>query len=329
MAMATLAVAFFALYACSVGGGRFKVEARLLNMNQAKFYAYSPDGAINGIDTIEVNGGRFSYTHDIQREGTLVLVFPNFTTMPIFVEPGASIDIDGNAAKLREMKITGTEVNEQFTEWRANTQGLSPVDMKKQAEHFINDHPASPAARWLLRQYYIECAKPDINGAKVLVKKMLQASDNNINVAKLSTAINSMGNLNVGDGVPNFTAKTIDGDTVSAEKLRKGRTVVCIWASWNNDSQNMLRQVASHQENGTDSLKFANVLTICLDPSVALCRQTLKQCGAEKLKTICDTMIWNSPMVKTFDITTIPDNIRFKDGKATDRHIPSYDLTKK
>lgn len=326
--MATIAVAFFALYACSVGGDRFKVDARLLNMNQAKFFVYSPDGVINGVDTIEVNGGRFTYANDIQREGTIVIVFPNFTTMPVFVEPGASIDIDGNAAKLREMKITGTEVNEQFTEWRTNTLGQSPDVMKKQAENFINDHPASPASRWLLRQYFIECAKPDIEGAKKLVKKMLQASENNVLVAKLSTAINAMGNLNVGDKLPNFTATDINGNTVTADMLRSGRTVVCIWASWNNDSQNLIRQVASHQEHGADSLKFAKVVTICMDPSVALCRQTLKECAAEDLITICDTMIWNSPLVKTFDITTIPDNIRFQDGKATHRHIPSFDLLK-
>ena len=89
----TLAVTIlaFMLSSCSSDGDKVKIDARFLNMNQASFYVYSPDGAINGIDTITVNGGRFTYEKEIVQDGTLVLVFPNYAVMPVFRETGGKI----------------------------------------------------------------------------------------------------------------------------------------------------------------------------------------------------------------------------------------------
>ena len=49
------------LAGCGSAGDRFKIEGRLLNMDQGEFYVYSPEGGINGIDTIRLQGGRMSY----------------------------------------------------------------------------------------------------------------------------------------------------------------------------------------------------------------------------------------------------------------------------
>ena len=43
-------------------------------MNQGEFYVYSPDGAITGIDTIKVQGGRFAYEIPCEDKGTIVIV---------------------------------------------------------------------------------------------------------------------------------------------------------------------------------------------------------------------------------------------------------------
>ena len=67
------------LVACGTRSGYFKIEGHLLNLNQGEFYVYSTDGLINGIDTIKVEGGHFSYETPCQRQGILMLVFPNFS----------------------------------------------------------------------------------------------------------------------------------------------------------------------------------------------------------------------------------------------------------
>lgn len=333
IAMTVLA---FALSACSTDKGRFKIDARFLNMNQAQFYVYSPDGVTNGIDTIAVRGGRFTYGKDIAQSGTIVLVFPNYAVMPVFVEPGASISIDADAAHLKSMEITGTDDNEQFTEWRKNCDKLSPAEMRKHAELFINDNPKSAVSLWLIRQYFILSEKPDIRKAQAMLKKMTDSmtpeektGPTGLLAMRMKTELGRLKPVSVGDPLPRFTAKDIDGQAVTNGVMLKGTTVVCVWASWNYESCNMLRQLASNRQFAADSAKIDHVLTVCLDPDIKQCRRTLRNNNAEKLTTVCDGMMWDSPVVKDLGITTVPYNLKIKDGKITGRCVPIMDLIKK
>lgn len=325
----------FIASACSSGGGGMKIDARFLNMNQASFYVYSPDGVMDGIDTINVNGGRFTYEKDIVKTGTVVLVFPNFAVMPVFVEPGASISIDANAAHLKSMEITGTDDNELFTEWRQNCDKLSPAEMKKHAELFIKDNPKSIVSLWLVRQYFVLPDMPDIKKAQALLGKMygaLSAEERTSAVGLLITRmhhdVTQMKTPNIGDVLPRFTAADVNGKPVTNGAMLKGTTVVCAWTAWNYESCNVLRMLASNKQYATDDNRIDNVLTICLDPDIKQCRKTLKDNGAESLTTVCDGMMWDSPIVKALGISSLPFNLKLKDGKVVGRNMPAQDLVK-
>lgn len=90
-------------------------------MNQGQFYVYSPDGAISGIDTIKVQGGRFAYEIPCEEEGTIVIVLPNYSEIPVFVKPGENVDLKADASHIKDIEVTGTKDNERMTEWRKNT----------------------------------------------------------------------------------------------------------------------------------------------------------------------------------------------------------------
>lgn len=75
------------LVACGSRRGYFSLEGRLLNLNQGEFYVYSPDGVFDGVDTIKVEGGRFAYETPCKEEGTLVIVFPNYSEQPVLPNP--------------------------------------------------------------------------------------------------------------------------------------------------------------------------------------------------------------------------------------------------
>lgn len=289
-AMAILSLSISLLTSCNSDSGRVTIDGRLLNMNQADFLVYSYDGAIAGVDTIHVKGGRFTYEKSILRDGTLVIVFPNFKTIPVFVKKGCSIDIDGNAAQLKEMKVTGTEENKTFTEWRKNTDNLSPKDLETQAKKFIDAHADSPISRWMRMQYVTYDVKPTI-----------------------------------GDRLPSFNAVDVNGIAVNESKLLNGNAVIIVWSSWNYDSQNMLRRIAYDiRENKPDAIK--NIVTICIDADPKVCKKSLKSQNAENIQTICDGMMLESPLLKTLGITTFPANIKLKDGKVTGRNLPNDKL---
>ena len=331
-----MAIIALTLQACSGEGGKMKIDARFLNMNQAVFYTYSPDGVTNGIDTIRVNGGRFTYEKDIAQEGTIVMVFPNYAIMPVFVKPGASISIEADAAHLKTMEITGTDDNKTFTEWRKNSDKLSPAEMREHAELFIKDNPASIVSIWLLRQYFLLTPSPDLKKAQQLLQTMnkaLTAEDRatttGLLLARLTADVAKMKDISIGAKMPRITAKDIDGKPVTNGTLLKGTTAICVWATWSYESCNMLRQLASNQQYAADSMKIDHVLTICLDPDPKQCRRSLKANSAEMLTTICDGMMWDSPLISALGITTIPYNLKLKDGKITGHSIPTTELTKK
>ena len=95
------------LTACGTDSHHFKIEGRLLQLNQGEFYVYSPTGDIDGVDTLEVEAGRFALEIPCEKPTALMIVFPNFTEQPIFAEPGKTVDIKGDASHLSEMTIKG------------------------------------------------------------------------------------------------------------------------------------------------------------------------------------------------------------------------------
>ena len=99
-AFVLLLSSLFLWSACGTKSDHFRLEGHFLHLNQGEFYVYSTDGIMNGIDTIKVNGGRFTYEIPCESEGTLMLVFPNFSEQPIFAEPGKSVDISADASHL-------------------------------------------------------------------------------------------------------------------------------------------------------------------------------------------------------------------------------------
>ena len=74
-----LGILTFFITSCGVDSKHFKIEGRILNMNQGEFYVYNDEGMIDGIDTIKVEGGRFAYEMPCDRATTVMLVFPNFS----------------------------------------------------------------------------------------------------------------------------------------------------------------------------------------------------------------------------------------------------------
>ena len=78
----------FILVSCGTRKGHFKIEGRFLHINQGELYVYSPDGGIDGMDTIKIDAGRFAYETPMKRNSTLMLVFPNFSEHPVFAESG-------------------------------------------------------------------------------------------------------------------------------------------------------------------------------------------------------------------------------------------------
>ena len=296
-------------------------------MNQGQFVVYSPDGAISGIDTIMVQGGRFAYEIPCESEGTIVIVLPNYSEIPVFVEPGKSVDLKADASHIKDIEVTGTDANDRMTKWRKNTSSQSPDGLMKQAEQFIRENPSSIISRWMLRKYFIVTAKPDLKKAKELVKLMSEKNEKEASIVRLSVGLENVP-LQVGDVLPAFTAKDLQGKDVQASQYRVGKTIILVWATWDYDGISISRRVFRKiEELKLQGKQVPKVLGISIDASAVDAKRTVGN-DSTAWSTICDGLMWESPVVKAIGTTKVPDNFVLENGKVKACHLGNDELLK-
>ena len=319
-------IALLLLASCSTRSGWFRIEGHFLHMNQGQLLVYSTDGTVNGIDTIKVSGGRFSYEIPCQKPTTLMLVFPNFSEQPVFAESGKSIDIKADASHLKMMEITGTKDNELMTDFRKQTEKMAPPDVAHHAELFIGDHLSSPVCEYLLRRYFVMAMKPDLAKANKLLEKMIGVQKENGRLLQLRNDIKSMQGNATGIRLPDFSAEGINGLTANSSDLKGRVAVISTCATWAYESMNQLRQLKKKRRDMGNAF---NVVTISLEGSADQIRRSTQH-DSIPWPIVCDEKMFESPLVSKLGLYRVPGNILInKQGHVVDRDLDTQELLKK
>jgi hypothetical protein len=306
------------LVSCGVDDNHFKIEGKFQNLNQGEFYVYSPDGGITGLDTIKVVGGEFTYEIPLDKKATFILIFPNFSEQPIFGAPGVVAEVKADASHLKELEVTGSDDNVLMTKFLKQILHLSPPEALKAAETTINENPHSAISGYLLNKYFVQSSSPDYKKALGKVEMLIQNQPGNGRLIQLKTHLENLVHGAMGAKLPSFTAKNLDGGDVSDKALRGKYAIINVWASWNFDSQSIQRQIQKLKSKYGSRLA---VMSVCLDVSKSSCREAMDR-DSIKWNTVCDEMAWNSPIVKTLGISTMPDNFVFSpDGRIIARNL--------
>lgn len=314
------------MVACETDGRHFKIDGRLLHLNQGEFYVYSPDGDLGKLDTIKVEAGRFTYETQCRRPMTLMIVFPNYTEQPVFAEPGKTVKMDGSASNLKELRVEGTDDNKLMNAFREQIVNASPPEMVKYAGRFIEDHPASAVGSYLVRKYFIQSARPDYDRARQLLALMIKHQPDNGYLKRLQQHISGLGKADKGKTVPAFSALDMEGRKVSEATLsQKPAAVVCTLASWNYESINALRQLAVMQKESEEKW---NLLGISVDASVGECRMMLRNNRID-CPVICDGDMLEGRVYRLFGFAYVPEFIIVKNGRIAERELNVEELKQK
>ena len=319
-------ITLFLLASCGVSSGRFKFEGKFLHMNQGEFYVYSPDGGFEGVDTIKVEGGRFTFETACKDHFTIMIVFPNFSEQPIFAESGKSVDIQADASHLKEMTVKGTKTNELMNDFRKEILNDSPPEEIKHAELFIKNHPASLIGLFLVKKYFISNPQPDYKKAAELIGLMIKEQPENIHLKKLQQQIKPLKNVGIGSPLPTFTAYDTNDKLISCASLSSSPvTVISTWATNNYDSQDMQRELLKRQKSAKGKLK---VMSICIDPSKKDCKDALKR-DSIPWPNICNGDMLADKTLQLLGLTSLPDNMVLKNGKIVARSLKKQELLNK
>ena len=313
------------LTSCGVESGHFKLSGRFLNMNQGEFYIYSPEGGIDGIDTIRVVGGRFTYERPCEREAIMMLVFPNFTEQPIFAEPGKSVEVKADASHMKDMSVTGTKANELMTGFRKETSQLSPPDVAKKAGEFIKDHPDSPVGLYLLRKHFIQSPTPDYKKAATLATLMLEKQPKNGPLIILQKQLKALSNGIAGAALGKFSGPGLDGSTVSDADLGDGVAVLSTWSAWSYPSQEMQRQLRRKMRSSGGRLRL---VSICVDADRAACQRIVDR-DTLSWPIIFDGQLFDSKVLQQSGMCDVPDNLLINNRKVVAHGLSNTELAKR
>ena len=367
MAVVFTLVAALVCTSCGTDSRHFRIDGRLLHLNQGEFYVYSPDGTINGLDTIKVQAGRFSYEVACDRPMTLMIVFPNFTEQPVFAQPGKSVDLKGDASHLKEMTVKGTKDNELMNKFREMIHNAAPPEMKKCAQLFVQDHPESRVGAYLVDRYFIHDANPDTKTAVRLVDLMIEKQPDNGYLKRQKRQLTASFVAAKGADIPNVLGTTVDGKTIGRVQLTKAPvTVVCALATWKYESMSQFRRLAAYAASQQGRVAVVGV-SIDASPSL-VCSQLASQIGisdsasglafgpssgsssgsasgsssgsasaaaqgssssrsSSTCYVVCDGKMVESPFFTRLGLTGVPDNIVIKNGRIAAAHLTDNQLT--
>lgn len=290
------------LIACGPGKDRMRFEGKLDNINDAEFYIYSEDGAFDGIDTVRITDGKFTYERKLTTPTVLTLLYPNFSQSYIVGEPGHTIKLKGDASKISEATISGTEQNELLSDFRQKHSKDVATNQRLAAAQFVRENANTLAAVAVFRMYFANKQNPDATTALQLLDVLKKAQPKERAVSYLDSFFRPIFENGEGQLLPTFTAETLDGKKVSSADYRGKNLVIACVGTWQSDSRPLLVQLRR-------KLKTLNgkwqCLVVSLDVDHAVLRSNLKT-DSINYPVICDRQAFDSPLVNKLGLHYVP-----------------------
>ena len=212
----SLCFALLAFASCGPDKKTARLSGKIQGLDQAALLVYPAD-AVEGdggsLDSITVNRGSFSYDRPTTVPLLLTLVYPNNSFTTLIAHPGEEVTLSGDANRLKEMEVVGTEDNKQFTEFRLSVLKLSEKDAQMRAATYIRTHPQSWTSVALLYHYFDRVENRSEQPTLSLLDLLKKHQPNNQQLAAIDARLRPQVRTAVGGTLPNFTITTahLDG----------------------------------------------------------------------------------------------------------------------
>lgn len=296
------AAACLMLAACGTDASRVRLEGKLRGIADAEFYIFSEDGAFDGIDTIRIEDGEFTYERRLDAPAILTLLYPNYTQTAVIAEPGKVITLKGEAAKIGEAQISGTEENELLSDFRIKHLADLEKNQVMAAEQFVRNHPQTLAAVAVFRKYFAQRENPEAQTALALLDILKKAQPKERAVKYLDNFYRPIFENSVGSRLPDFEAEDLDGRKVTAAQY-KGRNLVIVCAgTWQSDTRPYLRELRKRLRQTGGKWEC---LIVSMDVDREMLRKDLKN-DSITYPVLCDRKAFESPLVKKLGLHYVP-----------------------
>ena len=255
--------------ACSTDKTHFRLEGKIDNIDQSEFYIYSPGGDFDGMDTIRVKGGRFTYERAVESDMVLALLFSDKGQLMLVAEPGTTARLRGNATRLGEAEITGTDANDMLSDLRNDMLSGGPQQTVLKATHFIRSHKESPAATAVFLRYLANPDEGDANTTREMLDLLVQGQPKSTTVANLKSRLMPLINTAKGRKLPKFSLPLLDGGQLESKDCTGQPLLFVFWAQWSSSSYAIMREAHKMEKRYAPHLK---VIYVNIDADRQTCR---------------------------------------------------------
>lgn len=310
------------LAACGPDKNHVRLKGEFKNLDNAEFYVFNSEDGFEGIDTIRIEGGKFSHDIPLKEAQVLTLLYPNFSRTLIIAEPGEIVEVASNAEHLDETDVSGTEANERFSKFRLKNNGRPKADLHLAAAQYIRDNSGTPDALAAFMQYFSE-QQPDANEALQLLEVLRKGMPKNKAVQDLDLRMRPLLENGVKMPLADFRATTLDGTVVTRSRFADRPLLVVFFASWQGESHSALKMM-NRMRRAFPSLQ---TLAISLDTDPQKCRAFLKMDSVAAGSVVCDGKAFHSPAAQSIGVHRVPGNILVNAvGRVVARDVPKEDL---
>lgn len=308
---------------CGPDGQHVRVEGEIEGINQTNLFAYfeeTPSGGTARVDTIAVQRGTFKYECELAQPSILTLLYPNYATTSLVVEPGRTIKVKGNATRLSEIEVAGNDDNKLLTEFRLRSAGKRDNEMQREAATFIRSHPQSLAATLVFRDVFANARVVQHEPTASLLSELRKAQPDEPVLQSIADRVSPLLKTAPGQLLPAFRTTGMDGKVITEADFKGKNVFVIFSAQWLPQSYAVRREAEQLTKETGDRL---SIFYVSLDVDRATLERSARY---ESLpgRIVYDGLATHSPLLHTFGVRHLPANILFgKDGKVLDRDIPS------
>lgn len=291
-------------------------------------YIYGTDRLYNRLDTLTVKEDIISTQLEIDTLISAWLRFSDGTEIPIYMNKGEKIEINGSATCLDSLYIKGNTANEKLSLFRQKIERdttLTAQALEDSAKVFIQNNLTSPASLYVLDKYLVQKTSPDFPEIKKLIEGMTGELKEYLYVENLLRQIETAEKTEPGKMAPYFQLPSSEGKDLKRTDFKDKYLLLHFWASWDEkskESNQMLRKIYKDKKKHKDF----EILGISLDTDKDLWKEAIEN-DTLTWKQACDCKGWNSDIIEQFNIRALPTNILLTPtGKIEGRNLTQEQL---
>lgn len=293
--LVVLIIIFFTSCKKDVG---ITIQGTFTNLPEGKLYTYTENTRGITIDSIDFSQtGKFKFEKDITEASIITIMFPDKSYwVPLYILPGENVEINGNSEDVENFQIKGSRVQKDLEAFKRNNQELfeeenrlsKEIDRKtfqgnegnvdrtrflsnlngvrkrivETAEVYIRKHPDQIVSAIIMDECLVN--RGAIPKAYELLDSLQGDAKNFVMTQQLKRQIEEFQKTDVNAKAPDFTVKTIQGDTISLHSFKGKVLLLSFTASWCDfcklESKTLTKCVQQH--NDSDAF---DIVSIALD----------------------------------------------------------------